>query len=365
MIKRINNNILLTAGGTGGHLYGSESLASELSSQDYNTFLFTDDRVESLVKGFEIGNVKKIHSATFTNINFYKWPFVFIKLIFGFLSSLIWINKFKIKTVVGFGGYPTIPVIFAAKLCGLKIIIHEQNMVLGRANKLLIRLTDKLSLGFNDTAGIPDGYKEKIYFSGNPIRSDILKYKSAYRIFEKKNKFKLVIFGGSQGASFFSNTIPLSLSMLSGNKKSNLDIYHQVRPEEVQDIENFYGSENIKAKVSYFFDDLPELLNSSHLIISRSGASTVSEIAAIGRPAILIPLSHSIDGDQKLNALRLMKTGQVLVGDESQANSDWFYKKINKFMNDPSILKDMSNRNIPSIHKDGAKNIMNLIKNFE
>ena len=362
MTNQTGENILLTAGGTGGHLYGAQSLAFELSLNDYNTFLLTDKRVGTLVEGFKPENVKEIYSATFTNTSFYKWPLVIIKLFLGFIYSLILIKKFNPKIVIGFGGYPTIPVIFAAKMFRLKIIIHEQNMILGRANKLLLNFSDILTTGFKNTIGIPTNIKKQICFSGNPIRQDILKYKSTYKVFKDNEKFRLVIFGGSQGASFFSKTIPLSLSKLSDEKKTSLEVFHQVRSEEFEDVSNFYKSENIKANVSKFFDNLPELLNSSHLIIARSGASSVSEISAIGRPAILVPLTHSIDNDQKLNALNLEKTGLILSIDEEKSDSDWFYKKIDEFMNFPNILKEMSNMGKSNTFNNGSKNILKIIK---
>ena len=364
MKKGNDKNILLAAGGTGGHLYGAESLASELSLKGYNPFLFTDKRVEHLAKGLIQGNVKEIFSATFTNTSFYKWPFVVFKILLGFISSLILIKKIKPKAVVGFGGYPTIPVIFAAKVCGLKIIIHEQNIILGRANKLLIKLADVMSLGFENTVGVPKNYRKKSYFSGNPIRKDILKYQSPYQALTENDKFKLVIFGGSQGASFFSETIPPSLGMLSNKKKSFLKVFHQVRLEEVECINNFYNSEGIDAEVSNFFYELPMLLNSSHLIISRSGASTVSEISAINRPAILIPLPNSIDNDQKLNALDLQSTGQVIMRDQKDVDSNWFFKKINELIDSPSTLKEMTKISDSKVYNDGAKNITKLIMGF-
>ena len=364
MKKGNDKNILLAAGGTGGHLYGAESLASELSLKGYNPFLFTDKRVEHLAKGLIQGNVKEIFSATFTNTSFYKWPFVAFKILLGFISSLILIKKIKPKAVVGFGGYPTIPVIFAAKVCGLKIIVHEQNIILGRANKLLIKLADVMSLGFENTVGVPKNYRKKSYFSGNPIRKDILKYQSPYQALTENDKFKLVIFGGSQGASFFSETIPPSLGMLSNKKKSFLKVFHQVRLEEVEYINNFYNSEGIDAEVSNFFYELPMLLNSSHLIISRSGASTVSEISAINRPAILIPLPNSIDNDQKLNALDLQSTGQVIMRDQKDVDSNWFFKKINELIDSPITLKEMTKISDSKVYNDGAKNITKLIMGF-
>ena len=221
-----------------------------------------------------------------------------------------------------------------------------------------------MSLGFENTVGVPKNYRKKSYFSGNPIRKDILKYQSPYQALTENDKFKLVIFGGSQGASFFSETIPPSLGMLSNKKKSFLKVFHQVRLEEVEHINNFYNSKGIDAEVSNFFYELPMLLNSSHLIISRSGASTVSEISAINRPAILIPLPNSIDNDQKLNALDLQSTGQVIMRDQKDVDSNWFFKKINELIDSPSTLKEMTKISDSKVYNDGAKNITKLIMGF-
>jgi UDP-N-acetylglucosamine--N-acetylmuramyl-(pentapeptide) pyrophosphoryl-undecaprenol N-acetylglucosamine transferase len=360
----VNKNILLAAGGTGGHLHGAQSVALELDSQGCNVYLLTDRRVESLIKGFKLDNIKEVSSASFTNERIYKWPLVFARLLFGFVSSLIWIKKFKPKLVIGFGGYPTVPVILAAKVFGLKIIIHEQNMILGRANKLLANLADIITLGFIDASGVSDKHRDKTSFSGNPIRHELINTINPYKVFSGSGKFMLIIFGGSQGASFFSKTIPASLKMLSSKKRLSLEVFHQVRPEEVQNIKNFYNSNKIIAEVSCFFDNLPALLNSSHLIISRSGASTVSEIAAIGRPAIFIPLPHSIDNDQKLNASLLEKSGQAIVQKEKEANSDWFYKTIDKLIDSPDTLIKMNKKTNVNKHKNGAANIGKIVRGF-
>ena len=363
-MKGVNKNILLAAGGTGGHLHGAQSVALELDSQGCNVYLLTDRRVESLIKGFRPDNIKEVSSATFNNERIYKWPLVFTRLLFGFVSSLMWIKKFKPRLVIGFGGYPTIPVILAAKVFGLKVIIHEQNMILGRANKLLANSADILTLGFIDSSGVLDKHRDKISFSGNPIRQEFINTINPYKVFSGSGKFRLIIFGGSQGASFFSKTIPASLKMLSSKKRLSLEVFHQARPEEVQNIKNFYNSNKIIAEVSCFFDNLPELLNSSHLVISRSGASTVSEIAAIGRPAIFIPLPHSIDNDQKLNASLLEKSGQAIVRKEKEANSDWFYKTIDKLIDSPDTLVKMNKNINVSMHKHGAANIGNIVMGF-
>ena len=353
--------IILAAGGTGGHLYGAISLSEELELKGYKVFLFTDKRVESLAKNFSLENIKIIPSGTFTNTNFFYWPITFFKIISGIVLSLFYIINIRPSLVIGFGGYPTIPILISAKISKIKIIIHEQNSIIGRANKFLIMICDKITTGFHKTIGIKNIYSHKIIYTGNPVRSEIFKHKKEYIKHDKNGAFNLLIFGGSQGASFFSEMIPFSINKLVEDKKSLLHVFHQVREGQVDKVKSYYDSKNIKSDVKTFFFNLPKLLNNSHLLISRSGASTVSEVYATKIPAIFIPLPHSIDNDQELNTKELEKIGQVIVKKQKNIDSSILFKMLDKLMDEPEILEAMARSNKMNYINDSSKKISSLV----
>ena len=356
-----NKKIILTAGGTGGHLYGALSLKEELKINGYEVFLFTDKRVETLLRDFDLSRIRIIPSGTFTNARLIEWPIIFFKILIGLIYSLFYTLRISPKLVIGFGGYPTIPTIFAAKLLNIKIIIHEQNKIIGRANKLMLNLSDKLTVGHLKVKGIKKKYNDKIFYTGNHIRQEIFKYKKDYKTHHQDGFLNLLIFGGSQGASFFSDIIPDSINKLDNKKKSLLRVFHQVRNNEFERVKKCYHSMNVKSEVKTFFYNLPELLNNSHLLISRSGASTVAEVAATKTPAIFIPFHHSIDDDQRLNTIELEKIGQVIVKNEKKLDSNQLYKVIDELIEKPEILEKMAKANKEIVVNNSSEKIRSII----
>ena len=184
MVKS-KNKIILAAGGTGGHLYGALSLSEELKMNGYEVFLFTDKRIENLIKDFDLNNIRIVPSGTFTNARWPKWPIIFLKILSGIALSLIYSLRIGPKLVIGFGGYPTIPIIFAGKFLNTKIVIHEQNRVIGRANKLMLNFCDKITTGHLTVKGIKEKYNDKILHTGNPIRPEIFEYIKDYKSYDK------------------------------------------------------------------------------------------------------------------------------------------------------------------------------------
>ena len=356
-----NKKIILTAGGTGGHLYGALSLTEELKRNGYEVFLFTDKRVENLLRDFDLSKIRIIPSGTFTNIRPIEWPVTFFKILIGLIYSFFYILRINPKLVIGFGGYPTIPTIFAANLLNIKIIIHEQNKIIGRANKLMLSICDRLTVGHLKVKGIKKKYNDKIFYTGNPIRPEIYKYKKDYKTHNQDGFLNLLIFGGSQGASFFSDIVPDSINKLDSKKKSLLRIFHQVRNNEFKKVKKYYDCMNVKSEVKTFFYNLPELLNNSHLLISRSGASTVAEVTATKIPAIFIPFHHSIDDDQRLNTIELEKIGQVIVKKEKNLDSNQLYKVIDELIEKPEILEKMAKANKEMVINNSSKTIRSII----
>ena len=362
-VKAKDKCVLLAAGGTGGHLYSAKGTSEELKRRGYKVILFTDRRIEGLLDNFFVDQTKFILSATFSKKNIIYWPYILIKLLYGLAISIYWITYYKPSLAVGFGGYPTVPPLLAAKICGLKIIIHEQNSIMGRANLFLSNFTNGLTKGFKDIYNLPEKVKKKSCFSGNPIRDEVTNEINPYLAYNGKI-FNILVFGGSQGASFFSKLIPRALSKLPDNYRKKLNIMHQSRTEEINSVRDLYISIGIKAEVNDFFYDLPKRLRNSHLVISRAGASTISELSLLGRPGILIPLPSSIDGDQEYNAKVLDSLNGAIVYHQSDINEEILSDKIFDLISSPSELLKIANNAKAASKGGGSKNIVDFIENL-
>ena len=314
----IERHIILSAGGTGGHLFPAQALAYELKKCGWSVHLATDNRAKKYVNTFPTDSIHIIDSATPSGKNPFKLFTVARTLMRGVRQSRKLINEIKPSIVVGFGGYPTIPPLWAA-VGVVPTLIHEQNAVMGRANKLLSSKVDKIAGGFLKSEG---PLAHKIVETGNPVRPKVLAYSdSPYAAPGADGKIKLVIFGGSQGAHYFSKTLPDALETLPKSLLTRLEVTHQVRLEDDNLVRERYTNLGINFEIAPFFDNLPERISQAHLVIARAGASTVAEIAALGRPAILVPYPHALDHDQAANAAALQAQGGALVKRQDSLDS--------------------------------------------
>ena len=363
MKRNHKKSILIAAGASGGHLFSASGISSELSKRGYKVLLLTDKRVKDLLVNFPAEKTIIIPSDTFTNKSPIKWPIAFIKLLSAFFISFFWILRTRCIFAIGLGGYPSIAPLIAAKFCGLRILIHEQNRILGRANHFLLPLTDLITKGFDDNGIVPKKYCHKEKFSGNPVRKEILNFKSIKKSFQKE-KFNILIFGGSQGASYFASLIPKVLDEMSDNILNDLKLIQQVRKEDVELLEENYSKRKINYLVKDFFYDLPEIINEADLIISRSGASTISEMAVIGKPCIFIPLPNTLDGDQEYNSKRLGECNAAIVYNQGTLKPSTLSKKIEELIINPKTL-DMLSENIKNFgFEDASENIVKFSENL-
>lgn len=300
--------VFLCAGGTGGHLFPAEALAFELKGRGYRVHLVTDSRAERFAGKFPAEEIHIVPSATFGSKN----PVAVVKTLWTLWTGVRIAKKilaeYQPKIVVGFGGYPTIPPLYAASGMNIPTLLHEQNAVMGRANKALAPRVKAIAGGFlsdND-----ETFGSKIFVTGNPVRPAVLDAaKVPYVPSEGDAPFNLVVFGGSQGAQFFSKALPDAIAMLDEKLRSRLWVTQQARAEDLDDVVAAYAKLNIPAEISPFFTNMAERIAKAHLVISRSGASTVSEVSVIGRPAILVPYPYALDHDQAANAAALKDRG--------------------------------------------------------
>lgn len=330
---------LLSAGGTGGHLFPAEALAHELKGRGWTVHLATDERASRYASGFP-GDVHRIASATMGSRNPVAMARTFWALWTGFRQASVLINRLKPSIVVGFGGYPTLPPVFAATRRGVASIIHEQNAVMGRANRALAPRVTAVAGGFLDAGG-PFGAKTVV--TGNPLRPAVIEASvTPYEAPDGDGRFRLLIFGGSQGAQFFSEAIPAAVGRLGQELRGRLDITQQARPEDEAAARSGYREAGIDAEIAPFFDDLARRMAKAHLVISRSGASTVSEIAAIGRPALLVPYPYALDHDQAANAAALSAKGGAEVHAQSTLSPERIASLLSELMSDPARLVRMA-----------------------
>lgn len=328
---------LLSAGGTGGHLFPAQALSVELAHRGHLVHLATDSRASRYADSFPCDDMHIIPSATISSKNPIKVIGAMWKLFKGMREAGRVIRKIRPDAVVGFGGYPTVPPLLAATQAGRPTVLHEQNGVMGRANKMLAGKVTAIAGGF-----LPDGvgpHAAKIFITGNPVRPAVIEAsKTEYQPSLADGAFNLVVFGGSQGAQFFGHTLPEALALLPKPLLGRINLMLQARQEDVEAAKAQCDGLGISSEISPFFDNMAGRIADAHLVISRSGASTVSELAAIGRPAILVPYPFALDHDQAANAQGMVDKGGAEVVVQADLTAEKMALMIKTRMNNPMDL---------------------------
>jgi len=331
-------NVLLAAGGTGGHLFPAAALASALKARGVEVDLATDDRALKYGGDFPARRVYPIPSATPTRAGLVAKAEATLMLGVGVLAALRLLMRLKPAAVVGFGGYPTVPPLVAASLVGVPSILHEQNAVLGRANRFLSRRVTCIAAGFPDPGGVAADLRGKLRFTGNPVRPAVLKAaETPYPDFAD-GKLRVLVTGGSQGARVMSEVIPAALALLSAAERARLSLTLQARGEDRARASADCAKLGFAAEIAEFFPDLPARIAGAHLVVARAGASTVSELAVIGRPSVLVPYPHALDQDQAANAALLARDGAATVIRQSEFTPDALAAIWRAALADPAAL---------------------------
>ena len=295
--------ILLAAGGTGGHLFPAEALGVELMKRGLRVRLVTDSRAVRYSGLFSKDMIDVVASETVRGRSPIQLARTGVKLALGTIMGLRLMRRLRPAAVVGFGGYPTVPPLLAARLSRIPSIIHDANAVLGRANRFLSRHADAIATSLPGVLDRDPALAGKTTTVGTPMRPAILAAASTpYTPPDPTGPFRLLVVGGSQGARVMSDVVPGAIERLEPSLWNRLILTQQVREEDMTRVRAIYDKLKIHAELAPFFSDLPARLAANHLVVSRSGAGTVAELAAIGRPSILVPLPGSIDQDQFANA---------------------------------------------------------------
>ncbi len=338
-MTRTEASVLLAAGGTGGHLFPAQALAEELQRRGVIVDLVTDMRGDRYGTGFPARQIYRVPAATLAGRSPMAIARTAILLGRGLAKAYRLLGKVRPAVVVGFGGYPTFPPLKAASLRGIPTALHEQNAVLGRANRMLAKGVTRLATSFETTKFLGPELQRKAVLTGNPVRSAVIEAsRRPYAKPEAGGAVQLLVFGGSQGARFFSETVPPALARLPADVRGRLNVVQQARTEDVERVVSAYRDSGIHAEVAAFYRDLPQRVAAAHLVIARSGASTVAELTVVGRPSILVPLPHALDNDQLQNAARLAESGAAWCIEQKELSPERLAGDIGTLLGDPDRL---------------------------
>jgi UDP-N-acetylglucosamine--N-acetylmuramyl-(pentapeptide) pyrophosphoryl-undecaprenol N-acetylglucosamine transferase len=354
--------ILLAAGGTGGHLFPAEALGVELMRRGLRVRLATDARALRYSGFFSKDMIDVVPSATVRSRAPWSLAHSGLVLAAGVAVALKLMRKRKPAAVVGFGGYPTLPPLLAARLVGIPGIIHDANAVLGRANRFLSGRVDAIATSLPGVLDRDPALASKTTAVGTPMRPAILAAAAVkYVAPDTAGPFRLLVVGGSQGARVMADIVPEAIERLEPSLSKRLVLTQQVRDEDMARVRAVYERLKIDTELAPFFADLPAKLASHHLIVSRSGAGTVAELAAIGRPSILVPLPGSIDQDQFANAGVLSQAGGGLRLPQSEFTSDRLASEISGLAGEPARLTAMAEAARKVGRLDAAQRMADLV----
>ncbi len=355
--------VALAAGGTGGHLFPAQALAEVLRTRGHDVHLVTDDRVRDYGKSFPATKTHIIPSASLSLSKPFRVPGNLLRLYTGVSKAKALFGQEKPSVVVGFGGYPSLPPLWAATSMRIASIVHEQNAVLGRANKMMATRVNAIATSFEKVFKLPSRAEAKAVLTGNPVRQLALEFvRAPYPTLSAASRLSVVVFGGSQGARFFSDVMPDAVKLLPEAIRRRLSIIQQCRQEDIQRVEQSYAQLGVEAHLSHFFPNMPQEIANSHLVICRSGASSIAELGVIGRPAILVPLPHAIDNDQQKNAESFAATGAGYIRAQNALDPQALADLLQQLLGAPQTLKDAAVAAARHGKPDAAQKLADLVE---
>ncbi len=352
--------IILASGGTGGHMMPAEAVADKLLAAGYEVTLVTDRRGEAIGNVFQNVDCFVVGASSHMGGGLFGKAKSAVSIVLSTLKVRRMFGKKRPTVVVGFGGYPSLPAVFAARMMKIPYVLHEQNAVLGRVNRLMASGCVLLALSVDSTERVPEGVKTVV--SGNPVRTLIANLANiAYSVPLGGGDVHMLILGGSQGARILSDVVPAALDKLGDGYRDRLNITHQARPEDVKRVEQAYGDAQIRATVKPYFDDVAGLLLKTQLVISRAGASTLAELTAMGRPAILVPLAIAADDHQTANAVLVDEAGGGWLIAEKDFTVERLADLLDKLYEDMGEMRNASDQMRTLARLDAADTLATII----
>lgn len=355
---------VLAAGGTGGHMVPAAALAEELKRRGHRVALVSDERGVRFPGLFE-GVETHVLPAGRMQGGPAGWLRAGRAMWAGRGQAIELYEKLQPAAVIGFGGYPALPALAAAFAHRIPTAVHEQNAVLGRVNRLVAGRVDAIATSYEKVERLPDKYRGKVKLTGNPVREEVLALRERpYPLLEEDGIFRVLVTGGSQGASVLSQVVPDGLAMLPVNFRRRLQVTHQARVEDIDAARAKYAELSIAADLATYLPDLPEHLAWAHLVIARAGASTIAELTAAGRPAILVPLPSATDDHQTDNAREIAEAGGARVIAQDKFTPVELAKQMQKLGLDPAALQNAAARARSCGHPDAARDLADLVENI-
>lgn len=333
--------LVLAAGGTGGHVFPAQAVAEEMLNRGWHVHLWTDQRGLKFSQSFPRAvKVRKIISGTFFRGSVVARFTTLFHVAIGIAISWLKLQKLRPAVVVGFGGYPAFPPLFAACVLNLPRLIHEQNGILGKANRILSTRVNLVVCGAVETE-LPAGVKSVL--AGNPVRSEVISVANSPYKWPRQGLVNVLIFGGSQGAEIMDRLVPAAIGQLPFSIRCRLQIVQQVRRSDLKRVQQIYQDLGVASHVvDDFFSDLPQRMANAHLVIARAGASSVAEIGIIGRPAILIPFAAAANDHQAANARGLVNARAAVTIEEGDFTAEYLMEEMMRFFEKPSIADHMA-----------------------
>lgn len=358
-------HFVLAAGGTGGHMVPAAALAEELTKRGHRVALVSDARGVRFPGLFEGVQTHVIPAGRFAGGPI-GWLRAAKQMRAGRAMAAELYRNFKPAAVIGFGGYPAYPALSAAFAAKIRTAVHEQNAVLGRVNRLVAGRVDAIATSYPDTERLKPRHQAKAHMVGNPVRESVLALRAKpYPLLEEEGIFRVLVTGGSQGASILSKVVPEGLSMLPVAFRRRLQVTHQARIEDIDAAREKYASLDIAADLATYLPDLPEQLGWAHLVIARAGASTIAELTAAGRPAILVPLPSATDDHQTANARAITQAGGARTIPQSQFTPSELAKQMQKLGLDPEALQNAAGRAKACGCPDAASDLADLVESLD
>jgi len=355
-------NITLAAGGTGGHMVPAHALAAELKARRHGVMLITDDRGAKIpglfvdvpthilpagrLGGGPIGMLKALRSV-----------------LAGRRQAKALYREFTPDAVVGFGGYPAFPALLAASSLNIPTILHEQNAVLGRVNRWVAGDAAAIATAYPEVERLKRAYRGKAELVGNPVRESVARLGTMpFPEFDDTAPLKILVTGGSQGATILGQVVPDALGQLPPKLRHRLQVMQQCRADDIEAVRQRYAALNIPAELLTYIEDMPDRLAEAHLVIARAGASTIAELTAAGRPAILVPLPIATDDHQTANAREMAKAGGARMIPQDEFTSEALSAQIAAIAGDAQALANAAERALSVGRPHATSDLADLVE---
>ena len=355
-------NITLAAGGTGGHMVPAHALAAELKARGHGVMLITDDRGAKIP-----GLFKDVPTHILPAGRLGGGPIGMLKAVRSVLAgrrqAKALYREFTPDAVVGFGGYPAFPALLAASSLKIPTILHEQNSVLGRVNRWVAGDAAAIATAYPEVERLKRAYRNKVELVGNPVRESVARLGTMpFPEFDDTAPLKILVTGGSQGATILGQVVPDALGQLPPKLRHRLQVVQQCRADDIEDVRLRYAALNIPAELLTYIEDMPDRLTEAHLVIARAGASTIAELTAAGRPAILVPLPIATDDHQTVNAREMAKAGGARMIPQDEFTSEALSAQIAAIAGDAQVLSNAAERALSVGRPHATKDLADLVE---